>query len=182
MVGGDSVAEFGAQLLERFVAHHVVGPVLGLLLDEIHRRGALGEAARALVPRAFDSCPRPSEVLEVEAWVSLFRASGFSRDWRPAPRPDGARRLFRGATPAGVAGMCWSTDVAVARWYAAKRPGGMVVSAEVEPERQLAELGLDWERLVVVDPIGLDVEVIEPRVELLVAEREALARRLGVWT
>lgn len=151
------------ELAERCPGGASLAIILGLLDDE----GLLTtELARAFVARAFDSCSHPSEVLGREQWVGMFKLAGFTREWSSAKRPTESRRLFRGSGPAGIYGLCWSSEIGVARYFASRQQGGVVVVALVSPERQLAELAVGWEEQVVVDTTGLAVEVLEDAVEL----------------
>ncbi|HEU5419461.1 MAG TPA: hypothetical protein VFV41_17360, partial [Streptosporangiaceae bacterium] len=53
-------------------------------------------------------------------WLGLFKAAGFTRDGKPAPRPRKRVHLYRGCVPERQRGMSWTTDLAEAGRFACK--------------------------------------------------------------
>lgn len=151
-----------------------------VLLDDLERMGhRVGDSALTrLVPRVWDLCSWPMGTLPRERWVALFRDAGYSHDFEPAERPAGALRLFRGSDAAGAEGMCWSTNLDVARWLALPYDEGWVYEAAVEPERLLAFVAPVYEDQFVVDTTGLEISVLEEPAQVAAIDVDALAERL----
>lgn len=161
------------------LALEVDASAAAVLLDVLHRAGRVSSSVLSCcVPIAWDLCSWPMSVLPAERWVGLFRAAGYTHEFEPAEAPAGPLRLFRGSDAAGELGMCWSTNLDVARWLASAHPEGWVWSAEVEGWRLLAFLAAGYEDQFVVDTTGLATRVVETPVEVAALDREALAERL----
>jgi hypothetical protein len=96
-----------------------------------------------------------------DAWVHMFRLGGYTRNCRPAERPPGPLRLYRGAPPEIRCGLSWTPDPQIAEHYAHHQGGfvssehGAVWRADLEPERLLACLVTN-EIEYVVDAEGLE--------------------------
>jgi hypothetical protein len=81
----------------------------------------------------------PEEYLGQRKWVELFRKGGFSSD-HAAP-PTEALRVYRGCISRCVRHMAWSTEIEVARWFAARinlNGIGSVYTALIDPSAVLA--------------------------------------------
>jgi hypothetical protein len=138
------------------------GEAAAVLLEVFERLGRLQvEVASRLVPRAWDLCPAPMLVLSRERWVRLFRVAGYTHEFVPAAPPTGVLRLYRGSDERGREGLCWPSNLDVARWLASRYDEGWVWVAVVEPVRLLAFVAAGYEDQFVVDTTGLVAEVLE---------------------
>ena len=161
------------------LALEVDGPSAAALMDVLLRSGraSQGVLERCVAP-AWDLCSWPMAVLPRERWVALFRAAGYTHEHRPAVAPVGPLRLFRGSEAAGELGMCWSTNIDVARWMAAKHDEGWVWSAQVEGWRLLGFMAAGYEDQYVVDTTDLVATVIASPAGVAAIDVDALAARL----
>lgn len=162
----------------RMMAEHDDEPAAAVLLDLLDRDSMLSpEVALELVPIVWDLCAAPMSVLSVDAWVRLFERAGYTHDREVAPRPTEPMRLYRGSDRGGELGMCWSSNLDVARWLAIRRHRGRVWSAVVEPWRMLAFVAPVYEDQYVVDTRGLETELLEgPEVVAAIDPNELVAR------
>jgi hypothetical protein len=133
------------------------------LLDEWYWRREIGdEGLRALILEVWGMCEWPAQALDEETWLDWFYRIGFVSD-RGQPPPAVPLTVWRGASIArGYRGFSWTTDRAVARWFAdretfvGRRPAG-VWEAVVPPGRVLAiHAARDAEPEVIVDPTYFD--------------------------
>ncbi|MFE7204229.1 hypothetical protein ACFU8R_28630 [Pseudonocardia alni] len=100
------------------------------------------------------------------AWQAMVEHAGYfcwgPEGGRPGRRPRRRHRLFRGAVPQRRQGMSWTTNPAIARWFAEHRqvPAevglGRVWVAVLEPSRVLGYL--HDEREFLVDATDLAVQ------------------------
>lgn len=156
-----------------------VGGAAAVLLDLFDRQGRLSQGdAGWFVPRAWDASAYPMSVLPRGRWVVLFRLAGYTHEFEPAQRPGGPLRLYRGSDSVGRGGMCWTSNVDVARWMASRFTDGAVYVAEVGSERLLAFLAPGYEDQFVVDTEGLAVEEFEAWWEVGGLDVEQLMDRL----
>jgi hypothetical protein len=101
-----------------------------------------------------------------DGWVHMFRLAGYTHNCRPAERPSGPLRLYRGAPAEERCGLSWTPVRWVAEHYAHHQGGfgpvgdrsmhGAVWWADVEPDRLLACSIVTNEIEYVVDPEGLE--------------------------
>lgn len=118
--------------------------------------------AQQVVPSAWSAAEFPMLQLEPAEWRELFDLAGYTVEGRPAPRPESALTLYRGALPAHRDGWSWTDDRALAQWFA-DRPHnagkGRVWVASVTPDRLLARISeqRDGESEYVVDTDGLTI-------------------------
>lgn len=126
------------------------------------------EAAAATVGGVWNGAEYPDQCLDRLWWLVLFDLAGYTRNGKPAERPDRQLRLYRGSVPERRGDWSWTDDLTVARGYAdgtrAQRPTGAVWTALVEPFRLLARNdGPDSrdESEYVVDTDGLAIERLD---------------------
>ncbi len=160
------------------LALEVDGAAAAVLLDLFEEIGRLSATARELVAPAWDLCSAPMSVLSRERWVRLFRAAGYTHEFAPAQRPTRTLRLYRGSDARGRLGMCWSTNLDVARWFAARQDEGWVWASDVEPWRLLAFMAAGYEDQYVVDTTDLEAVVVERPSTVAAMDPDALVRRL----
>lgn len=154
-------------------------PAAAVLLDLLERDMLLTPAvAVELVPQVWDRCSAPMRVLDVSGWVAMFRCAGYTHEFVPAELPAKTLRLYRGSDASGELGMCWSSNVDVARWVASKYDEGWVWVADVEPPRLLAFMAATYEDQFVVDTTGLAPVVFEHPGQVAAIDPEELAGRL----
>lgn len=77
------------------------------------------------VHEAWTMAEWPEMILGRENWVRLFDESGFGRNGEEASKETLPEivTLYRGSTVALRAGMAWTTDLEVARWFAGRFTG-----------------------------------------------------------
>ncbi len=114
---------------------------------------------RAVIGGVWSGAEYPSRSLGQADWVGLFRKVGFVSDTGQPP-PTEPMTVHRGTSWGRRRGMAWTTDEAVAGWFADRyrRMGleAMVFTVTVEPGAVLAMLAEERnESEVVVDPFML---------------------------
>lgn len=119
-----------------------------------------------VVADAWSAAEYPQRGWDVECWLLLFRANGYSHDGQAARQPAEPVTLYRGCDAAARFGMSWTTDLEMARKFAygglRGRAVGQVYTAVVEPEHLLAYIGKSGrdESEFVVDPRGLTDDTV----------------------
>lgn len=157
----------------------VNGAGAAALMAELLRQGRLSEkTAQECVARAWDLVPSPMSVLTRKAWVALFRAAGYTHEFAPAAPPSVPLVLFRGSDEAGQEGLCWSSNLDVALWFALRFDEGWVWRAEASPWRVLAFMAETYEDQFVVDTTGLEMEVVADPEALAAVDVDEVAARL----
>lgn len=135
----------------------------------LYARFRAGEVSReemvAVLPSLWRYRSRADPLDDVAAWRAMVEHAGYFV-WNPARygndsgrwarRPVRARRLFRGATPAGRFGMSWTAEPGIARHFAEQRQrpdatGGQVWTGVFAPSRLLAYLHDEREYLLDAD-------------------------------
>jgi hypothetical protein len=111
--------------------------------------------------------------------VRLFTLAGFVSDDPLAKRPESDLVVYRGAGVGGERGFSWSTDQAMAMWFATriaktKRPA-IVVTATIPPARVLGILNGRDESEVIVNLLGFPSRRIQILEEISPIERFARA-------
>jgi len=154
-------------------------PCAAVVMAELLRSGRLAPAvAVEFVARAWDATPWPMAVLPRERWVALFRAAGYTHEFEPAAAPEEPLWLFRGSDEAGAEGMCWTSNLDVALWFAARFDEGWVWRARVEPWRLLAFMAETYEDQHVIDTTDLVLEVVAGPGDVAAVDVDALTDRL----
>lgn len=156
----DDIAEASCRLGRRYAPE---------LVYSLHATDHLTQAvATVAVPEAWSDHEFPLKVLGKRAWLTLFKFSGFTIDGKPADRPAEPTRVYRGADEVNRLGWSWTTDIDMARWFAARRlgtcPPRCVWTLLAPPDRQLAHIGgpdSRQEAEVVVNARGLKAEFVE---------------------
>lgn len=122
---------------------------------------ALAEQAKATAS-VWSDCDRPSWLLNGGDWTALFDVLGYTVDGVFADQPEEPIRLYRGATEEGKHGMAWTSDLAMAEFFAteySKRAGvGKIYTAVIAPDHLLACITTRGEHEYVVDPAAFDPE------------------------
>ena len=144
---------------ERRVALGFVGPgAAPLLLHTWWVQGEIAEdALRAFLPGAWTGIDFPLRSLKRSQWLELFAAAGFVAEPAGLDRPAKALEIYRGATPAHVRGLAWTTDRKRAADFAKHWPptGGRaagVYQTEAPPGAVLAIIQVGKTRDVIVQP------------------------------
>lgn len=122
------------------------------------RPALLGKLLVAL----WTDCEAPERVIYPRVWVAMFRHAGIVGDAR-STAPSEPLTIYRGCTADGLRAMGWTTDVKMARTFAAERHGttARVYRAEISKVGVLALLDQGNENEVIIDPAYLgDVEVV----------------------
>lgn len=116
-----------------------------------------------LVESAWVLCEYPERNLDggLEAWDMMFNSVGFLSKPEGLERPSEAIALYRGATEDTKCGMAWSSNRAIARFFANRTTYGDLVgrvwTAEVEPDRIYARFETRQEDEYVIDPTDLEI-------------------------
>lgn len=108
------------------------------LLFEWWEEGILNlEELRALLLVVWSMAEYPTRQVPEEEWLEVFEEVGFVSDIG-RPRPAAPLTIYRGAgDEMSARGMSWTTDLALAEWFARRR-GGHVYMTTVEPDAVLA--------------------------------------------
>lgn len=133
-------------------------------LAELFQAGGLDEVTLVLLlpivwRSKLDACALPADT-----WREMFLAVPYTVNGCPVALPRWPRRLYRGATHANREGLSWTTNLAIAAYFASTRqvPGmpGQVWTVTAPPHRLLAHIGDENE--YVVDARNLTVRAIDP--------------------
>ena len=133
------------------------------LLQDWYLAGRLTtDDLRSVICEVWSSAEYPQQHLRLVDWVDMFRRAGFVSE-RGAPAPTEPLTVYRGATWGRRRGMAWTTDEAMAEWFASRWRGvtdgeTYVFTVNVEPAAVLAFCDADdgrGESEVVVDPFML---------------------------
>lgn len=139
------------------------------LVLELFEAGALArEGLHKAAWRAWVATEYPEQNGGTERWQGLWESLGFIDDDGPAVRPAEPLRLYRGVgdereVEEGPYGMSWTDDLDQAQWFAERfsygQGEGMILVADVEPERLYAHFTERMESEWLVQTRGLDVTV-----------------------
>lgn len=93
---------------------------------------------------AWSAAELPEDSIDNFWWIAEFRSAGFAVDGELADVPTGGMKLYRGCTETTVCRMAWSSDIDVAKFFAARhvangRRAG-VWSVEAQPDLLLANI------------------------------------------
>jgi len=104
----------------------------------------------------------PTGQIDTRTWVAMFRMIGFVTEPPGLDRPNRPLTLWRGSTRNGWNRLAWTSDRAMAAWFAWRVPRttsaryGCLFEATVEPSQVLARAEERGESEVIVDPAGLE--------------------------
>lgn len=102
----------------------------------------------------------PLETLGQQTWRELFAEAGYTVDGKPADRPIGPTRLYRGCPPSLRRRWAWTADRSVAERFASGVRGrlpGRVYQVDAPPESLLCMDNGRGEAEYVVDTRGLKI-------------------------
>jgi hypothetical protein len=145
-------------------------------LEMAVQENALSRPAAAFMAISLWPYKPDSVSVNYALWARMFRDGRFTEDGHRVTPPARPALLFRGATPEGVKGLSWTTDLEQARYFATsdrqRNPGrARVWMSWVPPELMLAHFGRGWESEVIVDAEHLTavVELSGTRVKKLLS-------------
>lgn len=154
--------EFERSLLR---AGRVNGPAL--LFDAWFGKQISREILAATIGMVWSAAEYPLPSLGQQTWRELFDAAGYTVDGKPADRPLGSTRLYRGSPPGLRRRWAWTADRGLAERFAHDllrgRLPGKVYMIDAPPESLLCMENGREESEYVVDTRGLKMREAEDR-------------------
>jgi hypothetical protein len=155
--------EFEARLCR---AGRVKGP--RLLFEAWFGREIDRDVLAVCIGAVWSGAEYPFGAMTQSIWRELFDAAGYTVDGKPAKRPVGPTRLYRGSIPTLRRRWSWTTDRALAERFARGyvdggflgRMPGKVYVLDVPPESLLCAINDRRESEYVVDTRGLKIREV----------------------
>lgn len=91
-----------------------------LLSTAVGQRVISSATLAEVIGDIWTSAEFPEQSLGRAEWARLFRMAGFTIDGQLAELPAGPVKLWRGSAYSRRRGMAWTTNLATAKWFAAR--------------------------------------------------------------